>query len=1362
MKPLLRLFIRFRFVLISLFWLCLDGVFPVLSQNLAGPFDFSAANQLTTNFAITCTSAGTLTVSGGQLAQIGANTAAWVYDTTPDGTPTNTTFSSFCVTAQFTPQAANDSFGFYFYNGSNRTNGSMLVVFNADYSGSDDRISFFGGACMNSSDAGSRNYGTQTLSGGGYTTGKRCQATLVVTPIGSGGAVATMIISDLSGMSLPNFIATQYFTGLGATSGEIGFRSNKRTTGTTHFDNIAVRTPLAITVLETSTTSARISWPAYPGATYYKVYRDGVLQTSTTNLSCVDYGPMDWFKSYEYQVIAYDSNWCVVTASPITVFAYRRFAFVPSWDDASTGTAADLSDWSTQPASQQITISNGHFYAGGQRIRFMGTNMTAQACFPSYNDPLLGNVAEKIAARLSKLGINCVRLIGIDCIVPYGMLNADLTTFDATQLDRLDYFISRLKAHGIYVDIVIHGSRRFPGYDSTGLTDMSAFHAVDLYHPGMIQLQKEYASALLTHTNAYTGNTYANEPAVALLEINNEDGLTFYWRAGLFNTGTTINSAYLTELQTQWNTWLATKYANTASLSAAWAPSAGQSYGASLMTNGDFANGTGTGPYLNTLVNGSRWYFQVQSTSTQSVTATSVLINGGSPDGAKRALKVSVTQACPAAAWRSQLLYTPVDGTSVSPIQYTTKFWAKADAARTIYVGIQQNHPPYGSLGGTNVSLTTEWRQYTLVIPVTATDSNAVFVVGNLAAQTGDIYFADFSLVTGNTPLGGREAWAEGSLGSEILANGTFSATGSPWQLQYANPPLATLSIVQDSQVGSAAQIDITSTSTLSYLVGLLQSNRTCTNGQPYTLTFQAKASTARSMNVSLGQGYGSYYCYAYSNVNLTTSWQTYTVILAPNMSVAGLSSDSQTQFSFGGLATMTGQVWIANVSLKQGVMSIGLPSSETLGTATMLQPDTLMQRSRAAQKDWLKFLWETEKKYWSTMKTYIKTTLGAKGLIIGTQTNFSQVLLQADMDVVDVHSYWQHPSSVSDAENWYVKNIPMAGDVSGGAFSPAALTRVPGKPFVCTEYNTPSPITYGGETLLLAAAYAGMHDWDGLFIFGYEHGALPSQQYFTTYFQIAQEPVKQITLPISASIMRKGAVATTSNVVTASVTPDQAISMSARSNWPGAGDFGIPAKAALIYATGIQSTSTYCQVVAPYIPSTATELVSTTNEMMWDTNDKLVTVNTAKAKVFTGKSNNQSFDFGDGVVVTPGASMQAGNWCAISLMAKDGANFSSAGKVLITATGYTDNHGMLWKTGMGPLDATSSIGSNWGKAPVLTEGIDATIVLPAAYDKVTVWALDPRGQHLMQVPVTSSSGHASFTLSRSNLTVWYEAVIAP
>ena len=51
---------------------------------------------------------------------------------------------------------------------------------------------------------------------------------------------------------------------------------------------------------------------------------------------------------------------------------------------------------------------------------------------------------------------------------------------------------------------------------------------VDVFYPDLIAANKQYARDLLTHVNPYTKTRYADEPAVAFVEINNEDTL-FLW-----------------------------------------------------------------------------------------------------------------------------------------------------------------------------------------------------------------------------------------------------------------------------------------------------------------------------------------------------------------------------------------------------------------------------------------------------------------------------------------------------------------------------------------------------------------------------------------------------------------------------------------------------------------------------------------------------------------------------------------------------------------------------------------------------------------------------------------------------------------
>jgi hypothetical protein len=103
----------------------------------------------------------------------------------------------------------------------------------------------------------------------------------------------------------------------------------------------------------------------------------------------------------------------------------------------------------------------------------------------------------------------------------------DHLTIDPKRLERLDYLIAELKGQGIYVDVNLHVSRWFdeaegfvarqqrPNYDK----------GLDNFEPRMIELQKKYARDLLAHVNPYTKNRYAAEPAVAFVEINNENAL---------------------------------------------------------------------------------------------------------------------------------------------------------------------------------------------------------------------------------------------------------------------------------------------------------------------------------------------------------------------------------------------------------------------------------------------------------------------------------------------------------------------------------------------------------------------------------------------------------------------------------------------------------------------------------------------------------------------------------------------------------------------------------------------------------------------------------------------------------------------
>ena len=155
---------------------------------------------------------------------------------------------------------------------------------------------------------------------------------------------------------------------------------------------------------------------------------------------------------------------------------------------------------------------------------------------------------------LSRFGVNIVRLHFLDLAAPRGIIDAsgnDSRSFNPEQLDRLDFLISELKKHGIYMDLNLNVGRSYTAGD--GVVDYDKIRwgkGLVLFDPRLIELEKEYAKTLLSHKNPYTGTEYRNEPAIAIVEIVNENGIGIGFRAP--------SSYYEDELTSLYNSWLAT------------------------------------------------------------------------------------------------------------------------------------------------------------------------------------------------------------------------------------------------------------------------------------------------------------------------------------------------------------------------------------------------------------------------------------------------------------------------------------------------------------------------------------------------------------------------------------------------------------------------------------------------------------------------------------------------------------------------------------------------------------------------------------------------------------------------------------
>jgi hypothetical protein len=423
--------------------------------------------------------------------------------------------------------------------------------------------------------------------------------------------------------------------------------------------------------------------------------------------------------------------------------------FPVSFDKDAPGafSAYDLLD---KPAGRfgPVVVQEDHFYTGNKRIRFWGVNFAFSACFPTHAQ------ADQVAGRLAHFGINAVRLHHMDMFAfPNGIFaDGKLETLSPEALDRLDYLVAALKKEGVYCDLNLHVSRSYAKshhWENADKLPEPMDKMVDIFHPDLIAAEKQYAKDLLTHVNKYTGAAYAAEPAICMVEINNENSL-FFWggEAALAK----LPQPYAGIFQKQWNEWLLKKYGSQKSLALMWDVGA-EPRGPNVVRDPGLASlGQNGSPY----------------TIEQHEKAKMTLTRIPSDHIPLARLEISAVDGT---EWHLQFGQA---GLKLKKGQfYTLSFRGRTEGPKKISVGVSQAHAPWQNLGITSaVTLYPQETDQYYGFTASADDDNAriSFSVG---AEKGAIYLGNLGLRTG------------GQTGLDKLnenpAAGTVAA--SAWQL---------------------------------------------------------------------------------------------------------------------------------------------------------------------------------------------------------------------------------------------------------------------------------------------------------------------------------------------------------------------------------------------------------------------------------------------------------------------------------------------------------------------------------------------------------------------------------------------------
>jgi len=626
------------------------------------------------------------------------------------------------------------------------------------------------------------------------------------------------------------------------------------------------------------------------------------------------------------------------------------------------------------------------------------------------------------------------------------------------------------------------------------------------------------------------------------------------------------------------------------------------------------------------------------------------------------------------------------------------------------------------------------------------------------------------------------EAWdGEGEQPShgELLGNGNFEAGLEGWAVEVHDGADASYEVVKGSEGLRALEVDVTNLGSAAWHVQFNYPGLEVKAGEKYLVKFRARADGEARISVSLRQAHEPWNGLSISvGIGLTPEWREFEVALTASepelnarLDISGLGAVKTTyQFSRFSMKPFKGRGLIEGESLRDSTVQI-----LTLGEYG--------KRTTAAERDWVEFLYSLEEGYFTRMHQYIDEELGVKALTIGTIVGCSTPNIMSKLDVIDTHAYWNHPvfpSTPWDSSDWHVVNEPMVNHLDDGTLSGLALKKVYNKPLIVSEYNHPAPNMYDAETVMTLATYAALQDWDGIFLFDYGSSDDWDAMRIRGYFDVDQHPIKMASFIPAYMVFVRGDVEPANYLLTSMLDSQREIDLIASGRvwaWglPDGGHLGMGADTPLMHRTALTVDVEPESDLGSLYVSSGPVYVSDNGEVTWNITDRergLFLVNTSSSIAVVGFGGGKSYDFGN-VVVEPGYTLLDG-WSVVTLSVLEGESFRDWDKLLLLAAGYATNTGMRireYESGreiaagstdlmeMSRYNGLITCGTSWGEAPTLVEGVSSGVKIKTSED-FEVWALDNRGERVLQVPVSTEGELKAFYIGLEFHTVWYELVV--
>jgi len=243
--------------------------------------------------------------------------------------------------------------------------------------------------------------------------------------------------------------------------------------------------------------------------------------------------------------------------------APQQWDFLPPYDHFSGDALLDLRFLNEDYAGQNgfITLapdSNSFVTGNGKPVRFWAINGGENTT--SWAD---GDLA-RFARFLAKIGVNVIRYHG--SLHPVSS-SSGFNNANPAEIRNIQRLVAAMKKEGIYTVISPYYSHKvsevFASWNIPEYTGKSPkLDGVIYFHDGLRNAYKQWVTELFTAQNPY-GVPLKDEPAVAVIQTHNEDGLFFY-TTQQFKPG--INQV----VRKRFYDWLMKKYSSIQAAQSAW------------------------------------------------------------------------------------------------------------------------------------------------------------------------------------------------------------------------------------------------------------------------------------------------------------------------------------------------------------------------------------------------------------------------------------------------------------------------------------------------------------------------------------------------------------------------------------------------------------------------------------------------------------------------------------------------------------------------------------------------------------------------------------------------------------------------